>query len=146
MSLPSIDFSLHVATAVLDSLILTWYSLWTCSYLLRCQFIKATFSAFVAFLIRWFHHHVPFSVHCPPPDISPSSFLVIIVIEHFLIPLMTHNHNLHQGPANFLGGGPKCQVISSSGPNLASTENTVYTGTHMYIIIYYISFIKWIYA
>ena len=44
MSLPSLDFSLHVATAVLESLLLTWYSLWTCSYLLSWNFMKASFS------------------------------------------------------------------------------------------------------
>ena len=45
MSLPSIDSSLHVATAVLESLLLTWYSLLTCSYLLSWNFVKASFSA-----------------------------------------------------------------------------------------------------
>ena len=34
-------------------------------------------------------------------------------------------NGLKQGPANILGRGPKCKVLSSIGPNLASTENTI---------------------
>ena len=43
---------------------------------------------------------------------------------------------LEQGPANFLGRGPKCEVLSSSGPNLASTENTVYEYIHEHLFYY----------
>ena len=59
---------------------------------------------------------------------------------------------LDQGPANFLGRGPKCKVLSSCGPNLASTDTQYNNYIIIYMYIQYtciyiytnISFIVWV--